>query len=277
MALIYAANFTVAKQVMPEYLQPFGFIALRVSFAAVLFWLTWAALGRERPRREDWGRLVVCGLTGVAFNQLLFFKGLNLTTPIHGALIMLTTPILVLLLGSRYERLTRRKILGVALGLGGAAALVLSRSQAVTAYAPNPALGDLFIALNAASYAVYLILIKPLMARYHPVSLMAWTFGIGWLLVLPLGWSDLSNTDWASFQPQTWWAVFFVLFFVTYLTYLLNALAMRKVSAAVAGMYIYWQPVLTSLIAVTAGKDELNALVAGASLAIAAGVYLVNG
>lgn len=277
-ALIYAANFTIAKQVMPIYLQPYAFIVLRVGAAIVLFWLSWLLWVRERVRREDIGRMFICGLTGVAFNQLLFFKGLSLTTPIHGALIMLTTPILVLIMSGLWlkDKITPRKWIGVLLGLSGATWLILSRTTHNAAYAPNPALGDLYVGINAASYAVYLILIKPLMIRYHPITMMAWTFLFGAVVVFPVGWSELQTTDFYTFPASAWWAIAFVLFFVTFMTYLLNAAAMRVVSPSVASAYIYLQPLLTSLIAVSTGKDSLTAPVLIAGALIGSGVYLAS-
>jgi len=95
--LIYGANYTVAKIAMPDYLEPFGFILLRVTCATVLFWIFSYGMGSEKIRKGDLALLFLCGLFGVAINQMLFFKGLNLTTPINASVIMTTSPIFVLL------------------------------------------------------------------------------------------------------------------------------------------------------------------------------------
>ena len=37
-SIIYGVTFTVAKDVMPKFVLPFGFILLRVAGSAALFW-----------------------------------------------------------------------------------------------------------------------------------------------------------------------------------------------------------------------------------------------
>ena len=93
--LIYALNYTIAKDVMPKYIEPSGFILLRVVGAVVLFSLYYFFFIKEKVENKDILLLSVCGLFGVAINQLLFFEGLNLTTPINASIIMTVNPILV--------------------------------------------------------------------------------------------------------------------------------------------------------------------------------------
>ena len=186
-SLIYAANFSLAKIAMPAYVGAFGFILLRVTAAAVLFFLS-SIFIREKVSRKDLGMMFITSIFGVALNMLTFFKGLELTTPINGALIMLTTPILVLVFSNIVlgERLNFLKIIGIGLGLSGALILTLLNSDVSTAEAPNPFLGNILVAINAASFGVYLILIKPLSKKYHPVTVLKWNFGLGFLFVFPL-------------------------------------------------------------------------------------------
>ena len=96
--LIYAINFTFAKDVMPNYIMPSGFILLRVIGALFLFATTYFLFINEKVENKDIFRLAICGIFGVAINQLFFFEGLNLTTPINAAIVMTINPILVILL-----------------------------------------------------------------------------------------------------------------------------------------------------------------------------------
>jgi drug/metabolite transporter (DMT)-like permease len=128
-ALIYAANYTIAKDVMGQgYLAPLPFILLRVVTGTTLFWLVQRIYVRENVLRKDLPRLMACGLFGVAINQAFFFKGLHWTTPINAALIMTTTPILVLIASSIYigEQITAKKIVGIILGAVGAGVLIVN-------------------------------------------------------------------------------------------------------------------------------------------------------
>lgn len=276
-ALIYAANFSLAKMAMPAYVGAFGFILLRVSAAALLFWLS-SIFVREKVERKDILAMLLTSIFGVALNMLTFFKGLELTTPINGALIMLMTPILVLVFSfvALKEKLNILKILGIGLGLGGALILTLSNSNTATADAPNPFFGNILVAINAASYGVYLIMIKPLAKKYHPITVLKWNFGLGLLFVFPFGFSQAMAVDWAAMPFQIVMVIAFVLFFVTFMTYLLNGVALTVVSPAVVGAYIYLQPVLTALIAVIGGHDRLTLSMLISSLLIFAGVYLVS-
>lgn len=279
-ALIYASNFTIAKPVMAgetPYVQPFGFIMMRVLAATTLFGLTHFFFVRERIDRKDIWRLALCGVCGVAGNQLCFFYGLNLTTPINGALIMLTTPILVLLLSMLVfkEKLTGMKATGILLGLSGATLLILNNSADIPD-APNPMLGNIFIGINAAFYAVYLVLVKPLMSKYSPITTLKWVFFFGTIYVLPFGWNQMLSVDFQALPTYIIWSIGFVLFFVTYLAYLLNGSALSIVKASVSSTYIYLQPLLASIIAVAAGKDKITFMMLIAGVLIFVGVFLVS-
>ena len=116
--VIYALNYFIAKGLMPDKIGPSGFIALRVVGGGLLFWGVRFLSNIEKVDRGDLLRLALCGLTGVAINQLCFFNGLSLTSPLHASLIMTINPIFVLvasalILGSS---ITTRKLLGIALG-----------------------------------------------------------------------------------------------------------------------------------------------------------------
>ncbi len=275
-SIIYGLNFIIAKEVMPEYIQPFGFILLRVVTASVFFFAFAAFVVQEKIQKEDWFRLFLCGLTGVALNQLFFFKGLNLTTPINASLIMITTPISVLLLAYFIirEKITWQKSIGVLLGASGALLIIFGKKDFQVQM--DNLWGDLFVLMNAFFYAVYLVIVKPLMSKYHPLTVIKWVFLLGLTWVLPAGFSELNRVVWQSFTPLIWMYVAFVLICTTILAYLLNIYAMRKVSPAVVGIYIYVQPVIATLLSLLLGKDELSGLKIVAALLIFSGVYLAS-
>ena len=278
-ALFYAATFTFAKAVMNGgYLQPFGFILLRVICATILFWIVHAIFIREKVRFQDLKKLAVCGIFGVAVNMLLFFEGLSLTTPIHGSLIMLTTPILVLIFGFFFhkEPITILKVLGVCLGLGAAFYLTISNSGQLNKTAPNPVLGNFLIGVNAASYAIYLNIVSPLMAKYNPITLLKWIFTFGFIYVCPFGMAPLREAEWSSFPTYIWYLIAFVIICATFFTYLLNGSALRVVKPSVVSSYVYLQPVLASTIAISLGKDKLSTELITAGCLILVGVYMVS-
>lgn len=276
-ALIYGANYTIAKEVLDQdYIQPLGFILLRVVSGMLLFWAIHLLWIREKTDRKDIWLLFLCGLFGVAINQMFFFSGLKFTRPINASLIMTTTPILVLIASSLLirERITTNKVIGILAGMGGAILLIGYGKEVV--YRPEQALGDLMVFINASSFGIYLVLVGKLMRKYHPITVVKWVFTFGFLAVLPFGYGQLSSVNWNSFPPGIWAAVVYVLLCTTFLTYLFNAYALKRVQPTVVSSYIYLQPLLAGLIALLFGKDELTGIKLLAAILIFFGVYLVS-
>ena len=243
---IYGVNYVVAKGLMPDVIGPSGFIFLRVLGAGTLFWV-FRAFRPERVEKTDLLRLLLCAVFGVALNQLMFFHGLMRTTPINASIIMVATPILVLVMSGLLlgERITWTKTFGVALGAAGALALIFLKPQGPSSGAT--ALGDLFILVNASSFAVYLVIVKPLMRKYSAVTVMAWSFLFGIMIIAPFGWGELRAVEWNALAEPVLWAMGFVVVMVTFVAYLLNTWALGQVNATVVGTYIYMQPALATL------------------------------
>jgi len=274
--LIYGANYVIAKEATPEYILPFGFIIIRVTVCALLFTIFHYAFVKEKVEVKDYPKLMVGAFFGVVCNQLMFFKGLSMTSPINASLIMITTPILVLIISAIVlkEGLTSRKILGITSGAIGAF-LIITFGQRFS-LGGESSLGDLFIFINAASYAIYLVYIKPLMNKYHPITIIKWVFVFGCLGVWPVGYNELMQVDWANLPTYIWAVVFYVVFFSTFLAYSLNISALKLVNPSIVGIYIYTQPVIATLIAVGLGKDSLSVFKLMAAVLIFTGVYLVS-
>ena len=277
-ALFYGSNYTIAKLVMPKYIAPFGFILLRVVFAMVFFWGAYALFSKERVEKKDFKRLALCAVFGVALNQLTFFKGLVLTTPVNGALLMLTTPIVVLILAILMgkEKLTWYKAIGMTLGISGAAYLSIVSNSAQTTDAPNPLLGNIFVMINAVSYALYLINVKPMMEKYQPITILPWIFSFGFFYCLPFGATELLAVEWSTIPGLDLFLIFYVLFFVTCMTYLLNGTALKIVSPSVSSAYIYMQLLIATIISILSGFDNLTMYTVLAGTLIICGVFLVS-
>lgn len=273
--LFYGAGFTVTKLVMPDPIKPFGFIFFRVSITTTLFFILHYFWLKEKIEKRDLMLLAICGIFGVVINQEMFFLGLSITTPINAALIMIMTPILVFVISFflSHEKASWQKILGLILGLSGAMVILAGKGFN---FSSETILGDLFILINATSYAIYLVIVRPLMKKYHPLTVIKWVFFFGLFPVLLFGYNQFSEIQWHTFTAQTWIAVAFVIICTTFLAYLLNMLALREVHSSVVGAYIYLQPILASLISISLGKDALTSEKILSALLIFTGVYLVS-
>ena len=275
-SIIYGMTFTIAKDVMPEFIKPFGFILLRVGGAVLLFWAI-AFLGpKEEIALEDFPRIAAAALFGVAINMLSFFKGLSLTTPISAAVIMVTTPIIVLVLSSilMKEPMKKHKILGIILGLVGTFFLILFGRS--VGNATNAGIGNLFVFINAVSYGFYLIIVKKLMDKYNAFTFVKWIYTFGFLMVLPFGWHEFQAIDWHQIPHDLYWKIGFVIVFSTFFTYLLNLLSMRELKPTTVAVFIYLQPLFAAIIAISLGKDHLTWVKITAAVLIFIGVYLVT-
>ena len=278
-ALIYAANYSLAKDVMPHYMTPFGIVTLRVVGAATFFAVIkyFVAPHNKITGRADNWRSIICGVGGIGLNQLLFFSGLNLTSPINASLLQTIAPIVVVIASAVLlsERITLPRVLGIAVGAAGAATLILSRDAQAAVY-PHATLGNLFILGNATGFGLYLVLVQPLMRKYHAFTVLARVFLVGALLVVPFGWREAWHTDYAGLPLKIWLEVGYMVVFLTIVAYLLNNWALKYASPALLGAYIYLQPVLAALIAVALGKDHFSWGKAGQAALIFLGVWLVG-
>lgn len=275
--LLYGLNYTIAKTVMNEnFIKPFGFVLLRVIGATALFWLMGLFLPKEKIDKKDYIKFFVAALFGVVINMLFFFKGLEYTSPIHASTIIITVPIIILILSAFIlnEKVTKLKIIGVALGLAGALVLTIYGKSARSS--DNVPLGNLFVFINAISYSIYVILIKKLTAKYHPFTFIKWLFLFGLIVLIPFGYSELKAVQWQTFTPNVIWSVLFVVIGATFGTYLLNPIALYKLKASTVGIFIYLQPVIAGLFALAMGADFIDAVKIGAMLLIFLGVYLVT-
>ncbi len=278
--IFFGLNYSTVKYLTGHhYIGPFGINAVRVALTTALFWLVFLFKPAEPGiRREDIGRFVLCALTGVAINQLLFIKGLSMTWPIHASLLILITPILITIFAAIVlkESLGWRKVTGLALGISGALVLILNRQQNGQSSGGDVLIGDLFIIVNAVSYTIYFILVKPLMQHYPPLHVIRWVFTIGLFMVLPFGWTELSVVQWQHFDSTAFLSLFSIVFCGTFLAYLLNITGIKILGAGVAGSYIYSQPFFAAGIAVLFLHEPLELYKLLAAVLIFTGVYLAN-
>jgi drug/metabolite transporter (DMT)-like permease len=275
--IIYGANYSVAKEVMPAHVQPFAFVLMRVGGALLLFWLVSALFVREKVQKEDLPRMALLALFGVACNQLLFLKGLSITTPINASIIMISNPIVVLLIAAAVlkERVSAGKIIGIAFGISGALLLLLFNKS--FSFGSETISGDIMILLNSISWALYLVLVKPLMAKYNTLTIVKWVFLFGFFYVLPFGFREFEAVKWEELPPGIWFDIVFVVVATTFFAYILNTYALRALSPSVVSIYIYLQPFLATLFAIFLyHNDTLDLRKLTAAVLIVFGVYLVS-
>ena len=282
--LFFACNYSMVKYISPSLIKPYALNLVRVGVSVLLFWLVWA-MGKTMKsgmktepgiKKEHWFRFALCSLTGVAINQMLFIKGLTLTSTIHVSLLILCTPLMITIFASWIlkEKVTAAKIIGIASGIGGSVLLILAKES--SEHAENYLLGDLLIIINALSYAFYFILVKPLMKVYHPVHVIRWVFTIGLFMMIPFCWVQFSEVQWQQFDLSQFASLGFIVIAATFLAYYFNVYGILHLGAGVAGSYIYTQPIFAVIIARVFLNEPLNFQKIIAGVLIFFGVFLVS-
>ena len=275
--LIYGVTYTIAKDVMPNYIKPYGFILLRVSSATLIFWTVGLFTKQQKVEKSDYKKILIASFFGITLNMLAFFKGLSLTSPISASVMMVTSPIMVLIFSSILIRkpIGKQRILGVFIGLVGALFLI-TLGNSSTETSTNSAFGNFLVFLNAASYGLYLVLAKDLVKKYNPIVFIKWLYLFGLIFVIPFGYSELTAVIWEEIPTNIYWNISFVLLFTTCITYLFNLYGLSKLKPTTVSVFIYLQPVIATIYALIVGSDSLNLIQLCATLLIFFGVYLVT-
>ena len=252
---------------------PLSFAWLRIAGAALILLLF--VHGAEPLSAADARRVSVFAILGVVLNATLFLVGLSLTSVQVAAVLITTIPVFTLaaaiLTGS--EKTSAKRIIGIA--LAGAGALLVVGGESLTGTRAS-FLGALMIVLNCLSYALYLVISKPHMARLSARSVVARMFLVGAVLMLPISAYSLLHEDWTRISPQAWITLAAVIAGPTVAAYLLQAWALRHAESSVVAAYTYVQPVLAALLGAMFLGERIRPIVALAALMIFAGVWLAG-
>jgi drug/metabolite transporter (DMT)-like permease len=260
-----------------NYAGPYGLNVVRIAVCVILFWILFLFQPEKKKiHKQDLIRFILCALTALSINQMLFMKGLSMTFSIHASLLLLITPIMITFIAGWIlkEKITGLKLTGLLLGVTGATILIASGKN--NGQGNNAFVGDLLIILSTISYTFYFILVKPLMKKYNSLDVMRWVFTIGFILILPLGWNELIKITWPVFGVTDYLLLFLIVVPGTFLAYIFNVYGIKILGASIAGTYIYSQPVFAVITASIFLKEHLDAYRIVAGILIFCGVYLAN-
>ena len=275
-ASIYGVNYFIAKSVFAE-IPPFGVVAIRSIGSVIGFWLiTWIWIKEPIEQRKDFLLLFVSGICGACLNQVFFFWGLSKTEEVNASVLMTFTPVFVFLIAYflRAEQMKGRKVIGLLLSFFGAAMISLGgRSMSIER---TTILGDVMILVNTAAYAVFLVIVRPLMLRYHFLTVMKWVLLFGACFNIPLGMEDLIEVEWSLLSTESLWGLVYIILLTTMAAYSLNSWALSQLASSAVGIYIYLQPVIVTALAFVIGREGMSLQKVGYILLVFVGVYLVT-
>ena len=274
--IIYGLNYVIGKAVMPEHIKPFALLSLRNTVTVILFWISGFFIPAEKVLKKDILYMISVAVFGVVINQAFFLWGLSLTSPINSSIIQSINPIFAFAFAAVIlkERITFLKGTGLILGFTGVMTLILKNGA--PDISSSTFLGDLFCLINTISWAFYTVVIKRMLEKYHPITVMKWTFLAGVLINIPLGYRQLGDTEWASINLTSWMQIGFVVVFATFVGYLLLSYSLRRLSPTIVSTYTYMQPVIAAWMATLIGQDQINPVMVISAIMIFVGVYVVS-
>jgi drug/metabolite transporter (DMT)-like permease len=269
-------TWPLAGKIILRSLSVTSLVACRLVGAAIAFSLLQRQLKPllKMPRR-DFLLLVLCAISGVVGNQLLYVKALSLTTVINAALLTATIPVITLVVSIlfRYDRWSLKRVAGIALACAGVIYLVDPARAELTS---QTTLGNVLLVLNGLLYAVYIVISKRLLERYGALNVITWIFVVSAVMILPLGLYSVGNENIGGIGWTVWLLVGVVILLPTVGAYYLNAWALTHVSPSTATIYIYLQPLIAFGFAPLLLGERWSSRTAIATLLIFAGVALVT-
>jgi drug/metabolite transporter (DMT)-like permease len=274
--LIFGFHYPIAKHIMPVPFQPMQVLFLRLLGACIIFWIFQRLFVPEKVARKDLIMLAICGLVGFSLNQAFFYEGLNLTTPVDASIIHVLNPVFVLVFASLLisEKVTWMKVSGIALGACGALILILygkSFSAGTNSFG-----GNILVLLNMVFYALYLVLIKPMVAKYHTTTILKWVSFFGFIFIVPFSIKGMTVLSFSTVSTGAWLSIAYVTILNTFVAYLLINYALKQMNASMVSFYSYLQPVIASAMSISLGTDTLGLPKIIAACLIFSGVFLVN-
>lgn len=273
-AILFSANYIVSKLAMHAF-TPFVFAYLRIVGAALILNLLLYERGAPPLSREDTRRLALYSILGVIVNQTFFLAGLALTTAHVAAILITTIPIFAvgaaIVLGR--EPATVRRVGGIVMAAIGAALVIGFEGFDGT---PRAVIGDGLIVLNSLSYALYLVLSKPMMQRLSARRVLSRMFATAAIAMLPLAIWPLMHERWSAIGPVAWGGLAAVVIGPTVGAYLLNGWALRHADSSIVAAYSYLQPIFTVFLAAIFLGEVIRAAALAAGAMIFAGLYAAS-
>ncbi|NIS82709.1 MAG: EamA family transporter [Anaerolineales bacterium] len=286
----WGASFVATKIALRE-LSPATIVFTRFAFGLIfLFSLLAVQKNLEPVTRRELGSLVVLGFLGITFHQWLQATGLQTASATVTSWIIATIPVFVALLGYLFlgESLKLSRIAGIVIAALGVLIVVSDGNLSALVAGSKGSLGDVLIAISSLNWAVFTVLSKRFLgnpggaesqsvhnsggsvAFMLHVVLAGWVFTIPWVLV-DGGWRAL-----ATLSLEGWIAVSFLGVVCSGLAYFLWYEALARVDAVQAGAFLYFEPIVTTALAVPLLGEAFTFTAGLGGAAILFGVWLVN-
>ena len=276
---IFGFNIIVCKDLTNGGLiPPLGIFTLRSVFAGSLFWLVSLFQPKETIKKKDYIRIFAASMLGFMTCQVTFLVGIPHITPMDCSILTAMAPVYTMITAAIVikEPITLKKSIGVAVSLAGVIYLIISRVSISEGAAESTPFGIFMIILNVLSFAMYLGIFKPLIAKYSVVTFMKWIFLFSACVSIPFSFKGLVNVDWTGIPKIQYAELAYLIICATFITYYLIPIAQKRIRPTLVSMYTYVQPIIAIAISIAIGMDTLTWQKLLATALVFGGVVIVN-
>ncbi len=276
---IFGINIIVCKDLTTSQLiSPIALFCLRSLGAGALFWIIALFLPRERVEPRDYLPIFAASILGFFLTQVAFLVAIEDITPIDCSIMLTLSPIYTMFIAAIAikEPITWKKAGGVAISFCGILYLILNSATRSGGAAETQLSGVLFMLVNGVSFALYLGIFKPLIAKYSVVTFMKWIFLFASLMALPFAATEVATLNYASFPPHILFELAFLVLFSTFITYFLIPIGQKRIRPTLVSMYSYTQPIIAIAASIMVGMDTLSWQKVLATITVFSGVILVS-
>jgi drug/metabolite transporter (DMT)-like permease len=202
-AVLLLGTNPVAVKYAVSAVAPLPFVALRFTVAGLLLLGVVRFLGSGGGvERKDLLAMMGVGALGVGATNVLFSSGVSLTNASDTALLYAVVPVWGMLLGSvlGLERPTLRDVLGVGIAFLGIVVVVYGGLGG----SGSSLKGNLLVLGATVCWGSYTVLSLPLLEKYSPLVVAAYTMLFGGLAALPFAFPSLLSVDWDAMSVGVW-------------------------------------------------------------------------
>lgn len=276
---IFGFNIVCCKNISNAHvLTPMDLFCLRAIGATALFWLLSLFMPKEKVDRKDLPKVFVASMLGLFLTQVSFLKAITLATSIDVSIANTCTPIMTMFVAAiaLKEPITGKKIGGVLISLAGVLLLIFNSVGLGGGASETKPMGIVLTVVNALTFALYLGIFRPLIAKYNVVTFMKWMFLFSMLVALPFNARHLTQVPFGQMDGKVLWQVAFVVVCATFIAYFLIPVGQKRLRPTLVSMYNYTQPIIATLISIVIGLDRMTWQKIVAMALVFSGVWIVN-
>ncbi|MBR5911164.1 MAG: DMT family transporter [Bacteroidales bacterium] len=276
---IFGFNIVCCKNISNAHvLTPMDLFCLRAIGATALFWLLSLFMPKEKVDRKDLSKIFVASMFGLFLTQVSFLKAITLATSIDVSIANTCTPIMTMVVAAvaLKEPVTGKKIGGVLMSLAGVLLLIFNSVGLGGGASETQPMGIVLTIVNALTFALYLGIFRPLIAKYNVVHFMKWMFLFSMLVALPFNARHLVQVPFGQMESKVLWQVAYVVVCATFIAYFLIPVGQKRLRPTLVSMYNYTQPIIATLISIVIGLDRMTWQKIVAMALVFTGVWIVN-